>query len=478
MNRRSPTLALGLLAVLPGAARAAGYYYPDSGTRCIARAGAIIASVDDLTALYHNPAALVRLDAAQAFASVTGIEQYVEFDRADEPEAGLAFDPVHNDAPWMAIPALAASSTFGVPRTTFGIGLISPQAPDYRYPADGAQRYILVDSLLWQFGGVATVAHRFTDWLALGLGLEWWVVRIEEELTASSGMAGVEPTEDPAMDLGIALRAWDAFTPSVNAGALVDPLPWLTLGLSVQPPIRFEAAGSLTTDFTGHAWSGVLIDGEVFTDDDVTLLLTLPLVARGGVQVRPTERLDLEFAAVFEDWSVLDVITVTDMDLVIRTERPLLAEDAVVTNDVELVAGYQDAWSFRLGGALVLSPRVVGRLGALYETSGVPLRTQGVGLVDGDKWGIGTGGTLRLGPADLDLGVARQYVANRRIEDSLLTQLTLEVDPADPEASQVTHGKIVGNGHYTSRLTYLSAALTWRFDPRQPPTPRGRVRRP
>jgi len=467
MVRRSPTLLL--LLALPGSARAAAYYYPDSGTRCIARACAIIASVDDLSALYHNPAALVRLREPQVFASLTGVEQYVEFDRADEPDESLAFDPVYNDAPWMAIPALGASATFGLPRTTFAAGLVTPQAPDYSYPQDGPQRYILVDALIWQFGVVASAAHRVTDWLSVGAGVGWWVARVEQELAASSGLEGMDPTEDPAMDLDIVLRSWDWFTPSANAGALVEPLPWLAVGLSVQPPIHFEAAGSLETDFTGHAWSGVLLEGETFTDPDVTLLLTVPLVLRGGVQVRPTERLDLEFATVFEDWSVLDVVTVTDMDLVIETDPDFFDEDAVVTNDVELKAGYQDAWSFRLGGAYRLSDRFTTRLGALYETSGVPLRTQGVGLVDGNKWGLGTGGTVRLGRLDVDLAVAQQLVANRRIEDSLLQQLTLVVDPEAPEDSEVGYGKYVGNGHYTSRLTYVSTALTWHFGPAAAP---------
>ncbi len=484
MVRRSPTpvLALVLLAAsaLPDPAHAAGYHYPDSGTRCIARGCAIIASVDDLSALYHNPAALVRLGEPQVYASLTGVEQFVAFDRADEPAEGLVFEPVHNEAPWMAIPALGASSTLGVPRTTFAVGLVTPQAPDYAWPEDGPQRYILVDTVLWQFGGVATAAHRVTDWLALGLGLQWWVVRVEQELVASSGLAGSDATEDPERDLDIALEAWDTFTPSANAGVLVEPLPWLALGFSVQPPLPVEARGSLTADFTGHRWTGSLIDGEVFTDDDVTMLLSLPLVLRGGVQVRPTERLDLEFATVFEDWSVLDVVTVTDMDLVIATRRDFFPEDAVVTNDVRLVAGYQDAWSFRLGGAFVLSPRVTARLGALYETSAVPLRTQGVALVDGDKWGAGTGATLRFGRLDLDLAVARQLVANRRIDDSLLRQLRLEVDAEHPEDSEVTYGKTVGNGHYESRLTYVSAAVAWRFGPRpgaRPPS-RGRESRP
>ncbi|MBN1335115.1 MAG: outer membrane protein transport protein [Deltaproteobacteria bacterium] len=461
MIRLLATTALGFLAALSRPIHAAAYYYPDSGTRCIARGCAIIASVDDLTALYHNPAALIRLEEPRVFASLTGVKQSVAFDRADEP--GLTFDTVHNEAPWIAIPALGVSSTLGVPRTTFGVGLITPQAPDYAYPPDGPQRYILVDALWWQFGGVASVAHRVTDRISLGLGLQWWVLRIEERLKASSGIEGVEFSEDPARDLQVSLRACDRFTPSVNAGALVDPLPWMTLGVSVQPPIHFEAAGSLATDFTGHAWSGTLIDGEVFADDDVRVLMSVPLLVRGGVQVRPTKRTDLEFALVFEDWSTFDVVTVTDMDLVIRTQRSFLEEDAVVTDDVELVAGYQDAWSFRLGGAVDLSDRVTARLGTLYETSGVPRRTQGVGLVDGDKWGVGTGATVRLGPLDLDLAAAQQFVANRHIEDSLLKQLVLVVDPTHPESSKVTQGKTVGNGHFTSRLLYVSAALSWRF---------------
>ena len=44
-----------------------------------------------------------------------------------------------------------------------------------------------------------------------------------------------------------------------------------------------------------------------------------------------------------------------------------------------------------------------------------------------------------------------------------MTQLVLDLDLADPDESEVVPGKVVGNGHFASRLTFLSMAMTWHF---------------
>lgn len=467
MHRSFPLVLLAV-GLLPAPARAAAYYFTDSGTRSIGRGSAVIASVDDLSAQYHNPAALARLRVPQGYLNLTGVDQYIEFDRLDEPENDLDFETIENQGRLMAIPGFGVSSTFGLPRTTFALGFISPQAPDMSYPADGPQRYTLIDALIWQFAGALSVGHQVTDWLTVGAGFGWWVMRVEQELTVSSaGYSLSDPDdapEDPSQDIDIAFRAWDRFTPSLNAGLLIDPHPAFTIGLSVQPPIHYEAEGSLTTDFEGHTWSAFL-DGTEFVDDDITMILTVPLIVRGGVAWHPNERLDIEAATVFEQRSTLDKVLVTDLDLVIRhKEGSLLAEDAVIESDVELIADYVDAWSFRLGGAYDVSDRFTARLGAYHETSGIPAETQGVGLVDGNKTGLGGGGTIRLGDdLDLDFAVGQTWIVSRDITDSRLRQLVLQVNLSDPEDSGVTDGKVVGNGFFTSRLTFASVAMTWRF---------------
>lgn len=476
---RLAPLALLASMALPTASHAAGYYFTDAGTKALGRGTAFVAGVDDLSAQYYNPAALSRLDRGQLYLSLSAVDQYVYFNREDEPENDLTFDPVYNEGPLMLIPAIGVASSFGLPNTTFALGQYSPFAPDLDYDPDGAQRYTLIDSLIWQFALGASVGHHFhnptdarwldwLDWLHLGTGFQWWMLRVEQELA----LTAVEG-DDPAYDIDVAFGAWDRFQPSMNFGMLLDNGGWLAFGASAQPPIRYEGHGFVTTDFSGHVWESYL-DGTTFTDEDIRLLITVPMILRGGLLLRPTEKLEIEVAGVAEFWSILEEVVITDLDLVIAMDPDSspFGEDAVVTNDVELLAGYQDTWSLRLGTEYDFTPTVTGRMGGFYELSAVPETTQGVGLVDGDKFGASAGASLNFGDFTFDLALARAWLADRQITDSELTQLVLEIDIADPGASEVVESdKVFGNGHFTSYLTFASVAATWRFGKESTPPP-------
>jgi long-chain fatty acid transport protein len=453
--------------LLPSSAHAAAFYFTDSGTRAIGRGSAVVASVDDLSALYHNPAGLVRLRQAQTFISLSGVDQYVEFDRMDEPDDDLDFAPIYNTGPFMLVPAFGLSGSLGVPRTTFAIGFISPQAPDVQYVSDGAQRYSLIDQLLWEFAGVAGAGVQVTDWLALGATFQARVLRADMELAITT-LEG----DDPQNDIDIRFSVADWFAPNFSVGTLVEPTPWMTVGASFQPATTYHAVGSISADFEGHAFSeGGFLDGTHFVDEEVTSTLRMPAIARAGIDLHPTDKWDIELAGSWEGWHVWDEIVITDIDLVVEmAPDSWIDEDAVVTNDIVIPSNYLDVWSVRLGGDYQVHERVTVRAGGYYETSAIPKAFQGVTLVDGDKIGAGLGAGFHVGRIDVDAAFGQTWFLPRDITDSEVRQLVLDLNLSDPASSEVVDGKIVGNGHFSSRLTFLSMAMTWRFG-KAPTTP-------
>ena len=372
----------------------------------------------------------------------------------------------------MLVPAFGLSGSLGVPRTTFAIGFISPQAPDPLYPSDGPQRYSLTDELLWEFAAVAGAGVQVTDWLALGATFQARMLRAQMELALTTAEG-----DNTAQDIDIGFEIADWFAPNWSAGAIVDPLPWMTIGASYQPATRYKASGTIEADFEGHAIEDFL-DGTHFVDEDVTSTLTMPAIARLGVDFHPTDQWDVELAGAWEGWHVWDEVVITDVDLVIEVEPSVfLEEDAVVTNDIVIPAAYQDVWSVRLGGEYDAHPKLTVRAGGYYETSAIPKAFQGVTLVDGNKIGAGLGLGTHLGSLDVDLAFGQTWFIPRDITDSELRQLVLLLDLANPDESEVDdeNGKVVGNGHFSSRLTFLSMAMTWRFGraPNQELTPEG-----
>ena len=463
MRRSLPVLLPLLLVSSP--AWSAAYYFLDAGTRGLSRGGAFVAGADDISAQWYNPAGLIHVRGTQATIDMTGVSQYVLFDRADEGD--LVFEAVTNDAPPMAIPSFGVSTDFGLDKFTFALGLYPPYAPDMSYPEDGPQRYTLVDTLVLQAFAGPSVAWQPKPWLTVGGGVAWTFMKAEQELTVAMCAAGADCGDNVSQDVNIRLEALEPARVIWNAGVLVEPTEWLSVGASVVPPITFRAEGTITADFGEDFGLASLLAETSYTDDDIVLVVPMPLIARLGVAVRPMPNLEVELASVYEGWHVSEVLLVDEVDLAVTfNEDSALAPDEpiVLTDDIELKTGYQDTISARLGADWDINPRWTARAGTFLETSGVPKETQGVGLVDGLKFGYGVGGGVQIvRPLTLDLGVSQSFIQKREITDSEVTMIQLNLDLGDPEASGIIPGKVVGNGTFASHLTMVSAGLTWRF---------------
>lgn len=452
-----------LLLLLP-AALAAGYYAPDAGARAIGRGGAFTAGVDDASAVYWNPAALPRV-APQVRAELAAVHQAVSFDREDEPggaEDGgdLFFDPVRNQSPPLPIPHLMVVPELPGERFAAALSFTTPYAPWYEYPADGPQRYSLVESRMVLATLQATAAFAATPWLSVGVGVGGSTLSIDQSLVSATTIGG---TDDPGYDVGFRLKATDVFTPTLRAGLRVAPTSDLVaFGASFEAPSRYRARGSATSDFTGNVfYTGDSDIGQVIAvpsaaDDDVVVEVALPMIARAGVLVRPTKTLELEADVVLQAWSVLEALTVSEVDLSIDTTG---GEPIVVDDDIVLPIRLQDSWSVRLGGELDVGEAWQARAGGFYETSAVPEDTVSVFIPDGNKLGYGVGGSFRTGGrVTLDLGVTQAFVPARDLERSLVWQVTI-----DPATGAVGYGKTVGNGRLALVTTAVALGATVRL---------------
>jgi long-subunit fatty acid transport protein len=307
------------LLALPSAL-AGGYYYPDAGIIANGRGCAYVAGANTQFAQYYNPAGLVNVDRPQLNVGISGVKQAVTFTRINEDPADLDgfYEPVQNEGKLFTVPELGFATPIG-DKFGFAFGFTSPFAPDYVFDADGSQRYSIVDNVIWSFQVGPSFAYRPVPQVAVGLGLQWQVLRVEERLkVTTSGQLGTDVDGDglmdwyadnPAGDVSVDARVWDRFTPGFNLGALITPVPQISVGVSLQPSMTFSAKGHGTLDFTGHTLEQY-IDQTVWTDDDITLELQMPLLFRSGVAVRPVEGLEIEGDFVYEGWKTLEDIEV------------------------------------------------------------------------------------------------------------------------------------------------------------------------
>jgi len=482
-------LTVLLLAIMP-TAEAAGYYTTDIGTRGMSRGGAYIAGNRDLSAQFYNPAALINLQRPQIYINWSLVDQSVEFTRMDVDGAGevtKTYDPVNNQAKPMQIPAFGVAHHFGLKDAMFAFGMFPPFAPDMEYPKDGAQRYTLIDSLIWEVNAGPSVAYRPLPWLTIGGTFMWNLVRAEQNLNANVCNALVEAGATPdsscgnytadEVDLTVDLKMMDKSTFTGNFGLLIEPTDRLKIGLSVEPPMKVEGKGELSAEFSQEHWLTEFLADTKTKDDDVNVTLTMPFIARLGVAMDAMEGLQVEVATVYERWQVNDAIRVTDLRLELQPVNPLAGEDdpamdpLVIDDDVLLPADYVDTFSYRLGTEYDLGEVASLRAGGWYEQSAIPPETQGVNLVDGEKFGYGLGGSYHWKKRlSLDIGFAQSFIAERKIRDSQLKQLRipLELDLVkilnnEPLEATLGDGDTVGNGNFSATTTMMSAGLTVYF---------------
>ncbi len=476
------TLPAALLLSLTPHAHAAGYYTSDVGVRAFSRGGAYVAGANDLLAMWYNPAALTRVKDGLLTVDVAGVSQWSRFDRADYPGEGPAdadgnptdlINPaVENQSGAYLIPHIGAAWDFGLPDTSFAVGFYPPYAPDVSYAADGPQRYSLTDSLVIQtFTGVSA-AHRLWDRLSVGVGASWNVLVVEQELKINIPFDTENPTavEDPKYDVAFGVRGKDRGALAWNLGLLYEPPSnrW-AVGLMMQAPTRFEAKGHMRADFSDNFFRtdenlGV-IDADTARDNNISFAVSMPLILKAGVLVRPIDNLEIELAGVWEGWSVNQEIVVTDVNMTVPVdkENPLGAalglEDIQVTDDIVLPAGHRDAWSLRLGGEWWPDDAWAVRAGMFYEISAVPETSMGVGLMDGNKAGYGLGGTWqahkRIG---LDLGMMQTFVPKQTLENSELKSIMLNW-----QTGEMIDGRPIGDGTIQGRNLMIGGGVNYAF---------------
>jgi long-chain fatty acid transport protein len=462
-----------MLLFLSGLAWAGGYTLVDSGVRAQGRAGAFVAGANDVSAQWYNPAALTRVPRNTLSLEGWLTQQTAWFEREDIPgvnpfsETVSAADPVFEPSGGYVArlgglhPALA--------HTTAALGLMVPTGSDYLWPEDGPQRYALISAQIRQVYAGPSVAHELTPWLSVGASLQYTFLKVDQSLVATLCEEGAAScgSDSPIDDVRLDVSAVDPGKLTWNAGVLFHPGNVVKIGASVQPGVDFEANGSTTSSL--HPDNGLfegVLTGSTFSDEDATVLVSLPWTARLGVEVAPTERFRAELTGTWTGWSGTESLRVTDVDLELTTTAtgPMRGESIVVTDDVSLATGFVDSWSLRLGAEMELHPAITVRVGAYGETGATPEDYANAGVPDADKFGGSLGLGVHVGKRlTLDASGVLTAFADREVTTSTFAQPALYIDYNHGFATRVGTGRLAGNGTYGGTAWVAGLGASWAF---------------
>lgn len=451
-----------LLLLLPGVARAGGLFTPDSGLVCLGRAGACAASAGDVVgAIVHNPALLADLDGLRVEGGAVALRNARWFERAggeggeesgtwnardgvriegslDEGYPRLVSQPVFRPIP-------EAGVAFGVPGLdlTFALALHAPMAPIQRFDPWGSGRYRTVEQVLVQGNVSLSVGYRPLPWLAIGGGFQLLILQFDTTLVASADLLAARRgdehnSEDPQWDASVRFQA-SQVRPHWHAGVLIQPRPWLRVGLSFSPPYALSGQGK--AELTGRLGSEFFSDSLVASlygdhpieavghDERLTIEQGMPALLKGGIAFEPIPgRLLLELDGVGEFWPRGDLRT-EDVDLelfVVEDGQEVPLEQALDERGlcdfldpddgceglgtyrgpegdgvVLEPTNFRPVGSVRFGAEVTPHPWIALRAGYGFESSGIPADSLGLTMLDAPKHLISGGADIRFGAVGL-----------------------------------------------------------------------------
>ncbi len=335
--------SLSALALLPTAVRAGNDDGVLIGNPAAMTGGAVVATVDDGSALWYNPAGIGRVttDSADVTASVMALRYY----RSPDLVRGVGTEAAEDVVEFLSIPS-ALSYVRPLSETVHvGLGVFSPAASDIIFRSDlDAQRMgvegklslAIVDTESRYVGvlGVAWTPHpTFRVGLALRGGYS------STFSTTQSSLRFIDPTTDwvsAYADTTSAKLGDFGFT----LGVAWDPIPQLSFGVSVETPtvalVGFTRVSTIDV-FAETNPDGTIIDAD--NSDDRSL----------DVQADPLEPAKVRMGAAYRlDRGRIEV----NVDLITPLSSPNLGVDRHLQANVRVGGVHEIGDGLELGVGL------------------------------------------------------------------------------------------------------------------------------
>ncbi len=387
-NLRTALFAALGVAGSTGVASANAFNVNEHDARVTGRGGATAASNDDASSIVYNPAGVALGEGTQV---ILGTSLYI----AEGSYENASTEKVKTDSPPTPVPNLYVTSRVH-DMVAIGIGFHFPFGLAISYPEDGShvQAGVAQDSdlrTLFISPVVGLNLHQQVPGLSLGAGVD--IVPASVELKRQLVFGDTTGTADLAADtVGIGFRAGVMYHPPKAAG--------LKIGVMYRSPVKLDFEGEGDFDIADPFRQQVPPDGDVKTS------ITLPQQIWGGIAYSPVKNLEVEFNAVWINWSQTFKCEMSAENGCAGSENTLSIElpDGSFSNVRE---DYDDTVTYRLGLDYKLpKQKAAVRAGFAFDPTPIPDTTVTAQLPDADRIIITLGGSKQITPmlgADLSL---------------------------------------------------------------------------
>lgn len=381
----------------------AGFRLPDQDAFASARGEAFVATADNPSAVYYNPAGLSQLKGWHTRVGSYNIYLAPKFESA----AGGNFGNSHK---WHAVPQVFTAYGPEKLPLTFGLGVYSPYGLGIKWPHDTGFRSLALESKLAYMTVNPVVSWQVLPTLSIGGGPTINYSRTDLRI-------GVLP-----VPLGDELRfKGDDYDVGFNLGARWQPHEKLALGISYR--------SKTTMDYKGHTSLNMGPFPGSYDRMEASSSFPIPQNFVVGLSYRPTKNWNLEFNADFTQWSRMRQVTI---------------DQAVPLPAIPM--NWESSWYYEFGVTRYLSKGWSVSAGYIFNESCMPDAFFNPLVADIDKHfgtvGVGWQGK-RVG---LDVAYQFGYGPERTVSGSAMSAAGQNAD-----------------GRYEFISHAFSVSMSWRF---------------
>jgi long-chain fatty acid transport protein len=351
--RRSGALGATILTAWcasSGRAQASGFHIDEQDTRAGGRAGAVVASPHNASAIYYNPAGIAVLSGVQIQVGAAAVAPTADFTSSETGATTSASDDVF-------ILPQAFVSWRASELVSLGIGVGAPFGLALSWPATSPGRAFVREAELQTFFIMPTFGFNLSKWargLSLGMGVDVVpaAVRLTRDILFGSDVASVA-------------LAGTAVGVGGRAGALYRPpsLPQWSFGLTYRSPVPLHFRGEADFDSPPAYRASLPPDGDVATS------VTLPQTVQLGVMFAPIPEWEIEVDGSLRGWSSYDRLDI---------ELP--------NGEVEGAAKrWEDSFTVRVGTEYTYDKSWAARLGFIWDQTPIPTTTLDFQLPDANR---------------------------------------------------------------------------------------------
>ena len=299
-----------------------GFGLPDQDAFATARGEAFVATADNASAIYYNPAGITQLTNNNFRAGIYG----GYFEPSYRPTNGA---PNHGHTYYSsdnlaAIPQFFYTYTAKGAPLSFGLGVYAPYGGNMNWPQHTGFRSVAISGSLKYITINPVVAVKLLPSLSVGGG----VMVNYGKLDLHQGLLRLAPRGTNFFGF-----TGDGWSVGYNAGILWQPYEKISFGATFRSSARLNFQGNTDFELEPGAYNTP-------AQRNAAAEFTFPLTAVFGISYRPTPKWNLEVDANYTDWSSFDSTT-------IKQSSPPVSNP--FHQDIPVNLDWQPSWMYEFG---------------------------------------------------------------------------------------------------------------------------------